>query len=56
VHGGESEKITDVKSGVNAYKWSKDGQSIAVLLADHTAEDEEKNTKSKMTGILWMKN
>ncbi len=47
VGGGESEKLTDVKSGVTSYKWSKDGQSIALLLADHTAEDEEKNTKSK---------
>ncbi|MEP7321301.1 MAG: S9 family peptidase [Saprospiraceae bacterium] len=47
VMGGESEKITDVKSGVNAYKWSKDGQSIAILVADHTAEIDEKNTKAK---------
>ncbi|MEO5581411.1 MAG: S9 family peptidase [Saprospiraceae bacterium] len=47
VMGGESEKITDVKSGVNAYKWSKDGQSIAILVADYTAEEDEKNTKAK---------
>lgn len=47
VGGGESEKLTDVKSGVSSYKWSNDGKSIALLLADPTPEDEEKNTKSK---------
>jgi len=50
VAGGEAEKITDVKSGVGSYKWSRDGKSIAMSMADPTAEDDEKNTK-----ILWMK-
>ncbi|MDZ4708604.1 MAG: S9 family peptidase [Saprospiraceae bacterium] len=47
VAGGEAEKVTDVKSGVSSYKWSRDGQAIAMLMADPTPEDEEKNTKSK---------
>ena len=47
VIGGEAEKLTDVKSGINSYKWSRDGMSIAMLIADPTVEDEEKNTKSK---------
>jgi len=47
IGGGESEKITDVKSGVSSYKWSRDGQDIGILLADPSAEEDEKNTKSK---------
>lgn len=47
VAGGEAEKITDVKSGVGTYKWSRDGQAIAMTMADPAADEEEKNTKSK---------
>lgn len=47
VGGGESEKITDVKTGVGSYKWSRDGQAIALIMSDPTADEDEKNTKAK---------
>ncbi len=47
IAGGESEKITDVKTGVGNYKWSKDGSSIAFLMADEVSSEEEKNKKGK---------
>ncbi len=45
--GGEAEKITDVKSGVGIYDWSRDGNMIAFLMADVATDKEEKNKKSK---------
>ena len=45
--GGEAEKITDVKSGVGAYDWSRDGKMIAFLMTDVASDKEEKNKKSK---------
>jgi len=47
VGGGESEKITDVKSGVGNYKWSRDGSMIACTMLDAATEQEEKNKKAK---------
>src|SRR5687767_7254747 len=47
VGGGESEKITDLKSGVGAYDWSHDGNMIAFVMTDATSDKEEKNKKSK---------
>jgi dipeptidyl aminopeptidase/acylaminoacyl peptidase len=47
VSGGESEKLTDVKSGVGAYKWSNDGTMIAFTMQDAAADKEEKDKKAK---------
>ena len=45
--GGEAEKITDVKSAIGTYDWSKDGSMIAFLMQDSPTDKEEKNKKSK---------
>jgi len=45
--GGESEKITDVKTGVGDFEWSRDGSMIAFLQADAAGDAEEKNKKGK---------
>ena len=45
--GGEAEKITDVKSGIGNYDWSRDGKMIAFLMSDAASDKEEKNKKSK---------
>jgi dipeptidyl aminopeptidase/acylaminoacyl peptidase len=47
VGGGESEKITDVKSAVGNYQWSHDGKMIAFTMLDAASDKEEKNKKSK---------
>lgn len=47
VAGGESEKLTDVKSGVGIYKWSNDGNMIAFTMLDAPADKEEKDKKAK---------
>lgn len=47
VGGGESEKLTDVKTGVGNYKWSRDGNMIAFLMQDAADSKEEKDKKSK---------
>lgn len=47
VGGGESEKITDVKSAVGNYQWSNDGNVIAFTMLDAASDKEEKNKKSK---------
>jgi dipeptidyl aminopeptidase/acylaminoacyl peptidase len=45
--GGESEMITDVKSGVGGFAWAPDGKSIAFTMTDPPTPDEEKNNKGK---------
>src|SRR4030095_8642912 len=45
--GGESQKITDVKTSVGDYNWSQDGKMIAFVSGDATSDKEEKNKKSK---------
>jgi dipeptidyl aminopeptidase/acylaminoacyl peptidase len=45
--GGESEKITDVKTGVGLYEWSRDGNMIAFTMMDATTDKEEKDKKGK---------
>lgn len=47
VSGGESEKITDVKTGVGNYEWSRDGNMIAFTMLDAAADKEEKDKKAK---------
>ena len=45
--GGESEKVTDSKTGINDFSWSPDDKSVAFTMADSEAELEEKNKKGK---------
>ena len=45
--GGEAEKITDVKSGVGSFDWSRDGNMIAFLMIDAASDKEEKSKKAK---------
>ena len=47
VGGGEAQKITEVKKGVDAYKWSADGQMIAFIQVDAASDVDEKNKKAK---------
>lgn len=47
VAGGESEKITDVKTSVNDFHWSPDGTMIAYTTADAPSDADEKNKKGK---------
>jgi dipeptidyl aminopeptidase/acylaminoacyl peptidase len=47
VTGGESEKLTDVKSGVGDYKWRDDGTAIAFTMLDPAESKEEKDKKGK---------
>ncbi len=47
VGGGEAEKVTDVKSGVGNYDWSRDGNMIAFVMTDAASDKEDKNKKSK---------
>ena len=45
--GGEAEKITDVKSGVGAFDWNRDGNMIGFIMLDAASDNEEKNKKAK---------
>ncbi len=47
VGGGESEKLTDVKTSVGNYEWSHDGTMIAFTMIDAADSKEEKNKKAK---------
>jgi len=47
VAGGESEKITDVKTSVGNYDWSHDGNMIAFTMIDAAEAKEEKDKKAK---------
>ena len=47
VGGGESEKITDVKTGVGSYEWNRDGSMIAFTMLDAAGDKEEKDKKAK---------
>jgi dipeptidyl aminopeptidase/acylaminoacyl peptidase len=47
VDGGESEKLTDVKTSVGNYEWSHDGKMIGFTMIDAAADKEEKDKKAK---------
>jgi dipeptidyl aminopeptidase/acylaminoacyl peptidase len=40
--GGEAEKLTSAKAGVDSYKWSPDGRMIAFLARDGKTDEEQK--------------
>jgi dipeptidyl aminopeptidase/acylaminoacyl peptidase len=45
--GGEAEKLTDSKTGVNAFTWSSDSKRIAYVAQRPLTEAEEKKQKDK---------
>ncbi|MDP6779364.1 MAG: S9 family peptidase [Candidatus Latescibacteria bacterium] len=45
--GGEAERLTDAKTGVERFEWSPDGSRIAYLAKDPPPEDEEEKKKRK---------
>jgi dipeptidyl aminopeptidase/acylaminoacyl peptidase len=45
--GGESDKLTDSKTGVNGFTWSADGKRIAYVAQAPLSEAEEKKQKDK---------
>src|SRR3954470_4091613 len=47
LNGGESEKVTDSKSGVGDFRWSPDGKMVALTMSDNENDQEEKNKKAK---------
>ena len=47
VGGGEAEKITEVKTGITNYSWSRDSRMIAFTMLDAVSDKEEKDKKSK---------
>jgi dipeptidyl aminopeptidase/acylaminoacyl peptidase len=44
--GGEAERLTDLKTGINDFKWSTTGNQIAVTSSDFETEEETGNKKS----------
>ena len=51
-HGGEAEKLTDSKTGVQSFQWSPDGRRIAFLATRASTADEEKKEKEKDDAIV----
>src|SRR4030095_13057815 len=45
--GGESEKITDSKTGVNDFAWSPDDKGFALTMSDNERDADEKNKQGK---------
>ncbi|MBC7819645.1 MAG: S9 family peptidase [Planctomycetaceae bacterium] len=45
--GGESEQLTDVKSGVGLFAWSPNGKQIAFVMTDPLSDSDDKASKSK---------
>jgi len=45
--GGEAEKLTSAKSGVQSFQWSPDGKRIAYVAPVEPTPDEEKKLKEK---------
>ena len=48
--GGEAERLTDLKTGINDFKWSTTGNQIAFTSSDFETEEETGNKKS---GNVW---
>ena len=44
--GGEAERLTDLKTGINDFKWSNKGNLIAFTSSDFETEEETGNKKS----------
>jgi len=44
--GGEAERLTDLKTGINDFKWSNKGNQIAFTSSDFETEEETGNKKS----------
>ncbi len=44
--GGEAEQLTDLKTGINDFKWSTTGNQIAFTSSDFETEEETGNKKS----------
>lgn len=51
-YGGEAEKLTEAKSGVNSFAWAPDGKRIAYTMNDPLSEQEEKDNKEKRDEIV----
>lgn len=51
-HGGEAEKLTEAKSGVNGFAWSPEARHIAYTMNDPASEQEEKDKKEKRDAIV----
>ena len=51
-NGGEAEKLTDSKTGVQSFQWSPDGKTIAFLSARAPTAEEEKKEKEKDDAIV----
>ncbi|MCP5054313.1 MAG: S9 family peptidase [bacterium] len=47
MNGGESERLTDGKRGIQAFEWSPDGASILFSSTSPPTEEEEKKIKDK---------
>lgn len=56
INGGEAEKLSSTKNGVNSYKWSPDSKSIAFTMTDPETDEEEKEKKEKRDIIFTDKN
>ena len=49
IGGGEAEKVTDAKGGVDDFAWSPDSKRIALVLHDPDPREPEKKEKEKKT-------
>lgn len=45
--GGEAEQLTNLKGGVEDFKWSSDGKMIAFTVKDPITDEEEKKQKER---------
>jgi dipeptidyl aminopeptidase/acylaminoacyl peptidase len=51
-YGGEAEKLTDAKSGVNNFLWSPESKRLAYTMNDSLSKQEEKDNKEKRDAIV----
>ncbi|MGD0192444.1 MAG: S9 family peptidase [Rhizomicrobium sp.] len=45
--GGEAQKVTDLKAGVNGFAWSPDGKRIALVAEDEDKDEPDPDDKDK---------